>query len=153
MNWIAPTCVCFDVDGTLADCEHRRHFVSTKPKNWPAFNRAMKNDTPHLDIIWMLRTFHQAGVTILIASGRGEDDRAVTVDWLDNVAGIAGLYTKLYMRPAKDYRSDDKIKSDILDQMRLDGFNPTMAVDDRQQVVDEWRRRGLRCLQVQPGSF
>jgi len=148
-----PTSSIFDIDGTLADCEHRIHWVRSKPKNWPAFNRAMKDDTPNWDIVWLLRNFYSAGVTILIASGRSEDDRAVTEDWLNNVANVQGMYTKLYMRSSKDYRRDDIVKSEILDQMRADGFNPTIAVDDRQSVTDMWRARGLRCLQVSPGDF
>jgi phosphoglycolate phosphatase-like HAD superfamily hydrolase len=148
-----PKTVIFDVDGTLANCEHRIHWVRSKPKNWMAFNRAMQADTPHWDIVWLLRTFHSAGVTILIASGRSEDDRAVTENWLNNVANISGLYSRLYMRASKDYRRDDIVKSEILDQMRVDGYEPIIAVDDRQQVVDMFRARGLRVLQVAPGDF
>lgn len=152
MNKI-PTSVIFDIDGTLANCEHRIHLVRSKPKNWPAFNRGMKEDVPNWDIVWLLQTLHNTGTTILIASGRSEDDRAVTERWLDNVANIEGLYSKLYMRASKDYRRDDIVKSEILDQMRADGYNPTMCVDDRQQVVDMYRSRGLRVLQVAPGDF
>lgn len=148
-----PECIIFDIDGTLANCDHRIHWVRSKPKNWPAFSRAMKDDTPNWDIIWLLQSVWMAGATILIASGRSEDDRAVTEKWLNEVAKIPDKYTKLYMRASKDYRSDDIVKSEILDQMRTDGYNPTMAIDDRQQVVDMWRRRGLRCLQVAPGDF
>lgn len=145
-----PHTVVYDVDGTLSDPEHRRQYVAVKPKNWPAFERGMKDDPPQQDIIWLLQLMQTAGVTILIATGRSEDNRAVTEAWLAE-HGIT--YAKLYMRSKKDYRSDDIVKSEILDQMLADGYNPTMAVDDRNQVVAEWRRRGLRCLQVQPGDF
>lgn len=148
-----PNTIIFDIDGTLSCLDHRIQWVRSKPKNWPAFNRAMKDDTPNWDIVWLLRTFHAAGVTILISSGRSEDDRLVTENWLDNVANISGLYSKLYMRASKDNRRDDIVKSEILDQMRTDGYNPTMAVDDRDQVVAMFRSRGLRVLQVAPGNF
>jgi osmotically-inducible protein OsmY len=113
----------------------------------------MTDDGVNEDIVWMLKTFHDAGCTILIASGRGEEQREVTETWLQNVAGVGDLYSKLYMRPAMDYRSDDVIKSEILDQMIADGYLPTMAVDDRNQVVNMFRSRGLRVLQVAPGNF
>lgn len=158
--------VIFDIDGTLADIAHRRHFVQSKPKNWPAFNRAMKNDIPNSDIIDLLTLMFEGGWTILVASGRSEDEREVTEKWL-NEAGIfciadkhglsesepPPMYQKLYMRASGDYRSDDIVKSEILDQMRADGFDPTIAVDDRDQVVKMWREKGLRCLQVAPGNF
>jgi len=101
----------------------------------------------------LLKTLHAAGCTILIATGRNESDRKVTVEWLDNVAGIKGLYQKLYMRPASDFRADDIVKGEILDKMLKDGYQPSMVFDDRDSVVNEWRRRGLRCLQVAPGDF
>jgi hydroxymethylpyrimidine pyrophosphatase-like HAD family hydrolase len=34
------TIVC-DIDGTVANIEHRRQYVATKPKNWKAFNAGM----------------------------------------------------------------------------------------------------------------
>lgn len=151
--WNAPTCSIFDIDGTLANCDHRRHFVASKPKNWMAFRRGMALDQPNHDVIWLLKTMKAAGCVVLIASGRGEEDREVTENWLRDVAGVGDLYERLYMRPERDYRQDDVIKSEILDQMHADGYHPTIAVDDRNQVVNMWRARGLRCLQVAPGDF
>jgi len=148
-----PKCSIFDIDGTIASIDHRRHFVRSKPKNWMAFRRGMVNDSPNFDVIWLLKTMKAAGCIILIASGRGEEDRVVTETWLRDVAGVGDLYERLYMRPEGDYRSDDVIKGEILDQMLVDGYTPTIAVDDRNQVVDMWRARGLRCLQVAPGDF
>lgn len=143
----------FDIDGTLSNCEHRVHWVRSNPKNWPAFNKGMIHDTVNEDIVWLLKTLHNAGCKILIASGRSEDDRNITQNWLKNVAGIDGLYEKLYMRASKDNRPDNIVKSEILDQMRIDGFDPIMCVDDRDQVVQMYRERGLRVLQVAPGNF
>lgn len=160
--------VIFDIDGTIANIEHRRHYVASKPKNWKAFNKGMKDDTPFNDIIHLMSLYYLDGYNILIASGRGEERRSVTEEWLTKqniicttpIANIEKafstptiLYEKLYMRPAKDSRSDDIIKSEILTQMREDGYEPTIAVDDRDQVVRMWRTAGLRCLQVAPGDF
>ena len=62
-------------------------------------------------------------------------------------------FSAIYMRGDTDFRPDDELKKGFLDKMRKDGFNPVMAVDDRQQVVDMWRRRGLTCFQVAEGNF
>ena len=149
MTYHPPT-VIFDIDGTLANCDHRIHWVRSNPKNWPAFNRAMKLDTVHENIVWMLHTFHAAGCTILIASGRSEDDRKVTETWLQDVANVTGLYSNLYMRASNDYRPDDIVKSELLDRMREDGYDPTMVVDDRPSVLRMWRSCGLATLAVGP---
>ena len=29
--------VICDIDGTVADCSHRLHWIQSKPKNWKAF--------------------------------------------------------------------------------------------------------------------
>jgi hypothetical protein len=142
----------FDIDGTLAEISHRHHWVKNKPKNWKAFNAAMHLDGVHNDVVDMLKILSESYV-ILLASGRGEESRDVTVNWLNNVAGIKGLYNKLYMRPLKDNRSDVIVKSEILDQILKDGFEPVMVFDDRQGVVDMWRSRGIRTYQVAPGDF
>lgn len=142
--------IVFDIDGTIADIEHRRHFVRSKPRNWPAFNRAMVHDTPYPDIIWLFNVLKAAGCTMLIASGRGSEDRAKTETWLAN-NGI--VYEKLYMRPAKDSRADNIIKAEIIEQIRTEYGEPYLWFDDRNQVVDAIRAAGVRVLQVAPGDF
>ena len=34
----------FDIDGVLADVEHRRHHISGRPRDWPAFFAAAGDD-------------------------------------------------------------------------------------------------------------
>ena len=146
--------IIFDIDGTIANCEHRQPFVRFKPKNWNAFNKAMKYDTPHHDIIWLLKTLKNGGNKIIICTGRTEDYRKETQDWIDNVAGLKGYYEKIYMREEKDYRDDGIVKIEMLKKIKEDGFDdPTMVFDDRDRVVKAWREAGLRCFQVAPGDF
>ena len=142
--------IVFDIDGTLANIEHRRQYVASKPKNWYAFNAAMKYDTVNEDIANLLDIFVDKGYVIILCSGRGEETRAVTEQWLqDNNL----LYQKLYMRPAKDYRPDYVIKLELLEQIRKDYGEPYMWFDDRNQVVDAIRAAGVRVCQVAEGNF
>jgi HAD superfamily, subfamily IIIB (Acid phosphatase) len=142
--------IIFDVDGTLMNIEHRRHHVMNKPKNWKAFNDETVNDTPHHDIVEMAIMLKNAGNRIIISSGRVQSQLDITIKQLHD-AGV--MFDAIYLRALKDNRADNLVKSDMLDQMRLDGFDPKTAFDDRQQVVDMWRERGLRCFQVAPGGF
>ena len=59
----------------------------------------------------------------------------------------------MLMRRTKDYRSDDIVKKEMLDEMRAIGYNPTLVFDDRDRVVKMWRENGLRCFQVAEGDF
>ena len=142
--------IVFDIDGTLANIEHRRSFVATKPKNWKAFTAGIPNDTPHEDIVTLSSMLVSCGNTLLLCSGRGEEQRDVTVDQM-NEFGV--LYSKLYMRPAKDHRPDDIIKVELLQQIREEFGNPWLWFDDRTRVVNAIRAEGVRVLQVCAGDF
>ena len=142
--------IIFDIDGTLANCEHRQHHVRQKPKRWDLFNKYIPLDTPHDDIIWLAKLMYDTGNTVIICSGRGAESKTVTVDWLDK-HGVK--FHGLYMRKEKDSRRDDIIKMELLAEIRKDYGEPFMVFDDRQQVVDAWRANGIRCNQVAPGDF
>lgn len=142
--------VIFDVDGTLMDIEHRRHFVVQRPKDFDAFREATPDDTPKKDIFAIAISMKKAGHRIIISSGRNKSQRAIT---LKQLMGNGLAFDALYMRSDSDYRPDNEVKSQMLDKMRADGFDPTMAFDDRQQVVDMWRERGLTVAQVAEGDF
>jgi predicted ATPase len=142
--------IVFDIDGTLANIEHRRAFVATKPKNWKAFNAGIVNDTPHEDIVHLAILFFGTGNSVLLCSGRGEENRAVTEDQMKNF-GVP--YSKLYMRPAKDHRQDSIVKVELLQQIRREWGDPFLWFDDRTQVVNAIRAEGVRVLQVAPGDF
>ena len=57
------------------------------------------------------------------------------------------------MRSNSDFRPDFEVKEGMLVKMKDQGFDPIMAFDDRQQVVDMWRRQGITVMQVAEGDF
>ena len=57
------------------------------------------------------------------------------------------------MRKDGDRREDNLVKRDILIAMKNEGYNPVLVFDDRQTVVDMWRKQGVRVAQVAPGDF
>ena len=142
--------IVFDIDGTLANIEHRRSFVATKPKNWRAFTAGISNDTAHQDIVELTHLFWNAGHHIILCSGRGEESRDVTEK---QMIDFTVPYHQLYMRSAKDHRPDDIIKVELLQQIRKDWGNPKYWFDDRTRVVNAIRAEGVRVLQVCAGDF
>ena len=148
---MAGKVIVFDIDGTLANITHRRHWVATKPKNWAAFNAGMANDTVYEDIRWMLMKLRRTpGSQTILCSGRGDETRAVTEKWLsDNRIP----FDALFMRRAGDYRQDSIVKVELLAQIRQWHGEPWMWFDDRNQVVDAIRAQGVRVLQVSEGNF
>jgi hypothetical protein len=142
--------IVFDIDGTLANIEHRRQYVATKPKNWKAFTAGIPNDTPYEEIVYLARTFDNGFDNVILCSGRGEESRVATEDQMRKF-GVP--FDEIYMRAAGDYRKDSIVKVELLHQIRAKYGNPYLWFDDRQQVVDAIRAEGVRVLQVAPGDF
>ena len=44
----------FDIDGTLADCSHRLHYISGENKDWDTFYKECVNDKPIMDVVEIL---------------------------------------------------------------------------------------------------
>lgn len=148
--------IVFDIDGTLANCEHRRHYVRPDPitgkknRRWDLFNKGIPNDTAYFDIRWLYQLLHEQQCTMLIATGRNEENRIETVRWLTD---YDIYFSQLYMRKSGDYRDDAIVKTEILDQIKSDYGTPYLWFDDRTKVVNAIRNAGIRVLQVQPGDF
>lgn len=153
--------IIFDIDGTLADVEHRRHHLP----NWGAFFEHMGADKPVDPVVWLSARVVEAGLfqaldgddpgfDIFICTGRPADYRGVTEKWLARHAPLLWAHTKrLLMRPAGDQRADTTVKKEMLNVLRGEGYDVMLAIDDRQSVVDMWRQNGVTCLQAAPGDF
>lgn len=144
--------VLFDLDGTLALIDHRRHFVEKPDKvdaDWRAFYAACVDDVPNLPVV---AAFHAIGIhhERWIVSGRSDEVKAETEAWLFK-NGIQP--ERLLMRSAGDHQPDVKLKRAWI----LDGTIPSVDVlcvyDDRASVVAMWREEGIPCFQVADGDF
>lgn len=144
-------CYIFDIDGTIADLTHRRHYVESKPKNWPAFHAGCVDDKPIEHIRRLMLDLVEAGAVVVYVSGRNEAQREATQRWTEE-HGFLPAYN-LYMRADGDFRDDSIVKLELLQRLRADGFEPIMAFDDRDRVVKMWRENGVPCAQVAPGDF
>ena len=152
----------FDLDGTLADIEARRQLAKDAAKpgkkmNWDTFFNPgnIGLDKPNHAVIKMAQILAESGHMIAIFSGRSQKMAWVTKSWLvkNNVP-----WCMLKMRPTKG--QDAFMPDDQLKQMWLDDFadnvgkdNILGVFDDRNKVVDMWRKNGLTCFQVADGNF
>ena len=159
----------FDLDGTLADITHRLHYISGGDrKDWDGFFDACDDDKPILPIIRLLKVLSSTGHHVHIWSGRSEKVRHKTIAWLRgqgiflNSPGkvwtgtsldMTGTVEELRLRPEGDYRSDDILKREWLDEAKEQGKGPVLVFEDRGRVVDMWREQGIFCCQVAPGTF
>jgi hypothetical protein len=146
-----PYIIC-DLDGTLSDIRHREHHVRGKRKNWKKFFEGISQDEVSKVVADMVRHYRSTH-DIVFVSGRPDDTRTQTVDWLDRRVPDIRPY-ELHMRKAGDYRADTLIKDEIYErELRPRLGEPFFVLDDRDQVVAMWRKKGLICLQVAEGAF
>lgn len=148
--------VC-DIDGVLADPEHRLHYLDQTPKDWDGFFAAAKDDEPRQVEIEILRLFATSTTFkygICLLTGRSDQIEEVTTDWLleHDVP-----YTVLYMREEGDHRPDHVVKPklmmDFLKDQQIKPSDVLVVFEDRRAVVDQWREAGFVCLQNAPGEF
>lgn len=153
-----------DLDGTLCDITHRLIHVKPKTKkDWSAFFDGIRDDAVNEAVhavlqAWLNEQDFEADTLVnderkvVFCSGRPEHCRQDTLMWLiNNYKGPVGD-AYLYMRKDGDYRPDDVVKEEIL-HAHIDKDRVLFVLDDRQSVVDMWRRNGLTCFQVAEGNF
>ena len=143
----ARECAIFDIDGTLADIGHRLHHVAGGREDWPAFFAAMERDAPNEPIARLARLLARE-MAVVIVTGRPEEWRETTAAWLRRHCGMEPA--RLLMRRSGDFRADHVVKRAMLAEIRREGFEPALVVDDRASVVAMWRKEGLPCLQCAP---
>lgn len=140
--------VIFDIDGTLADVSERIKHLKKKPKDWNAFFADMAQDKTIHSMVRLCNVLYASGMHIVLCSGRSEEHRPETVEWL---AKHGVNYHELLLRRDGDRRSDVVVKREIL--TGLDKDKILFVVEDRSRVVQMWRSEGLVCLQCAPGDF
>jgi len=138
---ISTQCFIFDIDGTIADCNHRVHHLSGARKNWAAFNAAMVNDTPIESTIEVMNALSH-NYAILLLTGRSEETRDVTEAWLSRHGISADC---LLMRGADDFRKDWEMKEDFVSEIK-DKFDVHGAFDDSEGVLAMLNRHGIRTF-------
>ena len=139
--------IIVDIDGTLADVNHRLHHIRGRRKSWKKFFKLMSADKPVEEVIAQVGELSRDH-KIYVVSGRPEDYRETTVEWL-RLHQVP--YEALYMRRAGDYRPDDVVKQEILDRY-FDKDNIELVIEDRPRVIRMWKKNGLKVQDVGTGQ-
>lgn len=140
-----PEAMLVDLDGTVA--------LKWKGRGFHDYDQRVFHDTPNAPVIQAVRALIRDGVTPVFVSGRkgNEECRRATYAWIGRHITPGPLW--LYMRRPEDNRPDWMVKREIFDLHIRHHWNVLLAFDDRNQVVDEYRRMGLPVFQVAPGNF
>lgn len=143
----------FDMDGTLCDVSSIRYHVNP---DHPRFSGKKRFDRFHADAIqcppnelaldWY-RYARDLGWSIVVVTARKSFWAMHTLLWLRE-NGVQ--HDELYMRKNLDNRADSIVKREILDEIRSDGYEPLLAVDDNPAVIQVWESEGIPTVTI-PG--
>lgn len=136
-----PRAIIVDIDGTVA------HMDGRSPYDPSLYH----TDQPDLVLRALIESYEETqGIWVIYVSGRNEDYREVTESWLDE----HGFYRdEFYMRPSGDNRNDAIVKNELFEREIAGRYNIDFVLDDRNRVVEMWRAKGLKVLQVADGDF
>lgn len=139
-NHSKPWAVLVDIDGTLA------HHDGRSPYDESLIHTDLVDEVVR-DIIDRHRNDHQ----ILIMTGRDRNKAQVpTIEWLRR---HQIKYDRLFMRPTGDRRNDAIVKNELFELCVAPSWHVRFVLDDRDRVVEMWRSKGIKTLQVEPGNF
>ena len=145
--------VIFDIDGTIADCSHRLHLITDKPKQWDKFHAECVNDKPIERILELLQAIRDdQDRKIVFITTRPYSSEDATRHWIKTHTGLVSSY-QIFMRKDGDYRPDDIIKLEILERENIKPEEVLFIVEDRKRVVDAYRKAGYTVLQCADGDY
>ena len=130
-----------DIDGTLAQRNNRGPFEHEKSND----------DNLCFEVYNLLKIYKSEGYIIIILTARQERFSKITKSWLSkhNV-----IYDLMFMRDNTDNQKDSVVKKNIYEKYLKNKYEVEFILDDRDQVVDMWRRDlNLKCFQVNYGNF
>lgn len=150
----------FDLDGTIANVDHRRHMVEGKKAtrdDWHMFYLSCVHDSVNIPVMTTLMAHYERGCEVQIWSGRDEMARELTLTWLQAAMFMSRSAVEkllVHMRPHDDTTPDHQLKRAWLNKMSpVDRARIIAVYDDRDKVVQMWREEGIACFQVAPGNF
>jgi phosphoglycolate phosphatase-like HAD superfamily hydrolase len=146
--------IIFDLDNTLADMNHRIHYLTPGPdgrKRWREFHEACDLDIPITPIVETARLYYRAGHRVEIWTGRNEVVREKTLAWL-KLHEVPHHLLKMRPRHGGSTSKVANFKQHWLLEL-APHLRPDLVFEDQQSTVDMWRANGIRCCQVAPGDF
>lgn len=139
----------FDIDGVLADCADRQHFITAGRHDWDEFFEACGDD-PLLDDVARLLDVIEDSYRIVLLTGRPIRVQPQTLGWL----GRHQLrWDLLIMRDFGDYTAAREFKRGTIRDLRGYGFELALAFEDDRRNLEMFRAEGVHCVYIHSGYY
>lgn len=132
-----------DIDGTIANNDHRQHFLEGK-KDWDGFFSELINDEPIFPIINKVIEEHNTGKDIVFLTGRPERYRYSTTLWLKEYFNFE---LKILMRKDNDQNNKLKVKKEIFEE-NFKAEEIAYIIDNDNDLVSMWSSMGIKTVKV-----
>jgi len=130
-----------DIDGTIANNDHRQHFLEGK-KDWDGFFSELINDEPIFPIINKVIEEYKAGKDIVFLTGRPEKYRYSTSLWLKEYFDFE---LKVLMRKNNDKNNKLKVKKEIFES-NFKVNQILYCIDNDEELLKQWHEIGLKTI-------
>lgn len=138
---MTPNIILFDIDNTLADMDHRIHYVQRDPIDYEEFEAQAAYDQPIWPTIMTAQAYKKAGKQVWVWSGRTTNIYDLTAKWLvdNNVP-----YDQLLLRSPEvaEREPAELTKLNWLLHGPVPADRVTCAFDDDRNVVRVLRTKG-----------
>lgn len=132
-----------DIDGTVANNDHRQHFLEGK-KDWDGFFSELVNDLPIQIIIDKVIQEQANGKEIVFLTGRPERYRYSTTLWLKEYFDFE---FKLLMRNDGDQRNKLEIKKEIF-KKNFKSDEVYCVFENDYELIKMWKELSLLTIEV-----
>ena len=142
-NKIPKEIILCDIDGTIANNNHRQHLLG-EFKDWDKFFYEMSNDEPIDEVIRLVKEEKKCFNTICFLTGRPERYREATETWLKKYFDEG---FNLLMREDGDLRNKIEIKRELF----INNFNINQIVtcfENDLELIQLWQELGVRVVDV-----
>ena len=130
--------VICDIDGTVANNDHRQHLLKGF-KTWDLFFNALDKDVPIKEEIDNVSELNKKGKKIVFITGRPERYREKTISWLKKYFDFE---ITIFMRKDDDFRDKLLVKKDIFfENFSVEDIH--LVIENDKELVSQWRKFGV----------
>ncbi len=133
--------VLCDIDGTIANNDHRQHYLKGK-KDWDGFFSELSKDIPIYPVINLVNDEHQKGNKIVFLTGRPEKYRYSTTLWLKDFFNFEII---LLMRKNNDKNNKLRVKKEIFNN-NFKVNEILYCIDNDYELLCQWKDLGVKTL-------